>query len=114
TGKTVINGTIYGQKNIIWTNTTYTFDGTESGALALFEISSDTACYLPFPSQIQNGYSIEIKNANGTAKQLTVMIQSDSVVPTYGPGDSTDPIEYKLNEGDANFFTYYNEFWFIH
>lgn len=113
-GKTIINNTVYGQKNVIWTNSTYTFDGTESGALALFEISANTTCYLPFPSQIQNGYSIEIKNANNTAKQLTVSIQSDSVIPTWAPGDSTDPVVFKLNEGDANFFTYYNEFWYIH
>jgi hypothetical protein len=114
-GKTIINGTIYGQKQIIWSSgTTYTLSGNESGALVLFEISSDTSCYLPFPADIENGYTIEIKNANNTAKQVTVSIQSDSVIPTWAPGDSTDPVDYKLNAGEFNFFTYYNEFWYVH
>lgn len=114
TGKTVINGTIYGQKNIIWSNTTYTFDGTESGALGLFEIGGNVNVYLPYPSQIQNGYTIEIKNINNGGWKVTLIIQSDSISPTYPAIDSVNPTSFSINPGDHHNFTYYDEFWLIH
>ena len=112
--RVVINGTVYGQKNIIWSSGTYTFSGTESDSFAIFSIGTNTICYLPYPSQIQDGYTIEIKNANNSAYILAVTIQSDSVTPTWSPGDGTNATELKMNGGESFLFTYYNTVWYIH
>jgi len=114
TNKTVINGTVYGQKNIIWSSGTYTFNGTDSGALAVFEIGGNVNVYLPYPSQIKNGYTIEIKNINNGGWKVTLIIQSDSISPTYPAIDSGNPTSFSINPGDHHNFTYYDEFWLIH
>lgn len=113
-GKTIINNIVYGQKNIIYKEVNYTFDGTESGSLALFILTANRNCYLPFPAQITNGYTIEIKNVNNAAYDLTVNIQSDTTTPTWSAGDGTTATTKRLSEGDALNFTYYNTVWYIH
>ncbi len=113
-GKTIINNTVYGQKNIIYKEVNYTFDGTESGSLALFILTTNRNCYLPYPSQINDGYTLEIKNVNNAAYDLTVNIQSDTTTPTWSAGDGTTATTKRLSEGDALNFTYYNTVWYIH
>ena len=113
-GKTIIDNKIYGEKNIIWSSGTYTFNGTESDSFAIFEVTANTSVYLPFPSEITNGYTLEIKNANNSAYILAVTIQSDTTTPTWSAGDGTNATELKMNAGDSNLFTYYNTVWYIH
>lgn len=109
-----VNGVRYGSKQIIWKDDTWTFTGIEQDAFAIFEIPNDTACYLPYPSQVYDGYTIEIKNANKINKNLTVTIQSDNVTPVWSPGDGTNATQHQLLQGDSYRYTYYDGVWYIH
>ena len=109
----LINGKIYGGKNVIYKTNTYTFDGTERNTFAAFVITANRKCYLPFPSQIFNGYTIEIKNANNSAFVLEVNIQSDSSTPTWSLGDGTTATTHNLSAGDSFEYTYYDTVWYI-
>ena len=110
----IINNQRYGLGNeIIWSSGTYTFNGTERNTFAIFETTVNTSCYLPFPVQITNGYTLEIKNANNSAYILAVTIQSDAVTPVWSPGDGTNAIEHKLSDGESFKYTYYDGVWYI-
>lgn len=110
----IVNGVRYGSKQIIWKDDTWTFTGIEQDAFAIFEIPNNTTCYLPYPNQIYEGYTIEIKNANKINKNLTVTIQSDNVTPVWSPGDGTTATTHVLLQGDSYRYTYYDGVWYIH
>lgn len=110
----VINGVKYGLNQIIWKDDTWTFTGIEQDAFAIFEILNDTACYLPYPFEITNGYTIEIKNANKIGKNLTVTIQSDSITPVWSPGEGTTATQHQLTQKQNFRYTYYDGVWYIH
>lgn len=112
--KTIINGITFGEKQIISSSGTYTFDGTEHDAFAIFEKNSvNISAYLPFPAQIKNGYTLEVKYAN-TAAVLELYIQSDTINAQWSPGDGTTATKLRFNPGDAFKFTYYDTVWYIH
>lgn len=112
--KTIINNDIFGIDNIIYSTGTYTFNGTESGSFAIFEITTSLGCYLPYPAQLSNGYKLEIKNANNSTYVLTVNIQSDTITPIWSAGDGSNATQLKMSAKDSKLFTYYNQVWYIH
>lgn len=110
----IVNGVRYGSKQIIWKDDVWTFTGIEQDAFAIFEITTNISCYLPYPNQIYEGYTIEIKNANKINKNLTVTIQSDNVTPVWSPGDGTTATTHVLLQKDSYRYTYYDGVWYIH
>lgn len=113
----VIDGQRYGSSKIIWSSGTYTFDGTEQNCFSIFEVTANTTCYLPYPIQIFNGYTIEIKNANDSGYTLTVEIKfntADDTLPVWSAGDGTTYNQHELTPGDSYRYTYYNNVWYIH
>lgn len=102
--------------DIIWSSGTYYLDGSEKNSFIIFEITTDETCYLPKTDRIYNGYTIEVKNANDSGWNLTVMIQylnADEVVPIWSAGDGTSFGQHQLLAGDSYKYTYYNNVWYI-
>ena len=111
--QTIINGTIIGYDTVLWKNDVYTFLVTDSGKFAIFELGSNVSCYLPSPDAITTGWTIEIKNDNKTAKNLTVTITAGTTTPAWSQGDGTTATTHVLGEGDSFKYTFYNNVWYI-
>ena len=112
--QTIIDGVINGNIRVIGKINDYRIKATDRGALLGYLPTNNRTTYLPSVDDIQDGWTITIKNGNNSGYTLTVTISSGTTTPVWSPGDGTTATTHVLSAGDAYHYTYYDGYWIIY